>query len=154
MKYYHKYYVGIPFALTVSMESNSSIQRNNILVIDPDKEFCKDVRLFLEENYNVFTRQGMEYIDYSILLNKINLIILEADNADYNLVHLIDKLRENHSNIKIIIMYTYFTADKTTERALARDADDMIAKPFDVCLLKNKVDRLLSGKLDFDSKKH
>lgn len=134
------------------MDSLASPQRNNILVIDPDKEFCRVVRLFLEENYNVFTRQGMEYIDYSIILNKINLIILEADNADYNLVHFINKLRANHSNIKIIIMYTYFSADKPTERALARDVDDMIAKPFDVCLLKSKVDRLLSGKIDFGIK--
>lgn len=120
--------------------------RKNILVIDPDEEFCRSVRLFLEESYNVTTRQGVEYIDYSIILNKIDLLIIEVDLADRELVQLLHYIRQNHAHIKIIVMYIYLPSDKNLERALTNDADDMIAKPFDVDLLRQKVDVLLNHK--------
>jgi len=119
-------------------------QNKTILVVDPDKEFCSNVRLFLEENYQVKTHQGLEYIDYTITLHKINLLVVDADYADKKLVELLSNIKLNHSKIKIIIMYTYFPSDKIIERALARNADDMIEKPFDVSLLKTKADRLLN----------
>ena len=125
--------------------SAASLKRPNILVIDPDEEFCKNVRLYLEENYNVNARQGLEYLDYTILFNSIDLILIEADYADSNLVQLLERLKTNHPDLKIIIMYTYFPADKIVEKALAKDADDMIAKPFDVYQLKSKVDTLLKA---------
>lgn len=128
------------------MISKEKIRRNNILVIDPDEDFCRDVRLYLEENYEVNTRQGIEYIDYTIILKKVDLLIIEADYADKNLLQLLEELKRNHAKIKIILMYTYFSSDKLIEQALANDADDMIAKPFDVAILKNKVDQLLGAR--------
>jgi len=125
------------------MTTKEKIIRNNILVIDPDEDFCRDVRLYLEENYTVNTRQGIEYLDYTIIFKKIDLLIIEADYADTKLISLLKDLKLNHAKIKIILMYTYFASDKIIEQAVANDADDMITKPFDVALLKNKVDRLL-----------
>jgi len=118
--------------------------KKNILVIDADEEFSRDVRLYLEENYHVTTRQGMEFLDYTIILKKTDLLILEADYADRTLLKLIEQLKQNHPTIKILIMYTYFHSDTLVEKALVNDADDVIAKPFDVVMLKNKVDQLLS----------
>jgi len=118
--------------------------KKNILVIDADEEFSRDVRLYLEENYHVTTRQGLEFLDYTIILKKTDLLILEADYADHTLLKLIEQLKQNHPTIKILIMYTYFHSDTLVEKALVNDADDVIAKPFDVVMLKNKVDQLLS----------
>ena len=118
--------------------------KKNILVIDADEEFSRDVRLYLEENYHVTTRQGLEFLDYTIILKKTDLLILEADYADRTLLKLIEQLKQNHPTIKILIMYTYFHSDTLVEKALVNDADDVIAKPFDVVMLKNKVDQLLS----------
>jgi len=129
------------------------ISKKNILVIDPDKEFCKSVRLYLEENYNVYSRQGLEYIDYTILLKQINLLLIDADYANQNLLSLLADSRQKHPDLKIVIMYTYFSSNKKEEFNIAETADDMIAKPFDVQLLKEKVDLLLNPvtKLKYDS---
>jgi DNA-binding response OmpR family regulator len=126
------------------MNPKKSSAKKNILVIDADEEFSRDVRLYLEENYHVTTRQGLEFLDYTIILKKTDLLILEADYADRNLLKLIEQLKQNHPTIKILIMYTYFQSDTLIEKALVNDADDVIAKPFDVVMLKNKVDQLLS----------
>lgn len=122
--------------------------RKNILVIDPDRDFCRNVRLYLEDTYNVNTRQGVEYIDYTISMLKIDLLIIDADRADRAFVTRLDKLKATHPGIRIIIMNTCFPSDKTVEQALVRDADDLIAKPFDVDLLKSKAEQLLTSNID------
>ena len=121
------------------------MKKKRILVIDPDHDFCKNVSLFLEENYYIDIRKGLDYIDHTIILKKIDLLIIEADFADKNLVDLLKRLKENHGNLKILIMYTYFPSDHEIERQIGKGADDMIAKPFDVYLLKKKVDKLLKS---------
>jgi DNA-binding NtrC family response regulator len=116
----------------------------NILVVDQDKDFCRNVRLYLEQDYKIITRQRLKYVDYTIILNNIDLFIIDADFNRDNLLKFIQDLKRSHLNIKIIVMYTYFMFDKETEKKLYRFSDDMIAKPFDVSLLKNKVDKLFN----------
>lgn len=124
--------------------------KQNILVIDTDREFCKSVRLYLEENYNVHSGQGLDNIDDTILLKQINLLLIDADFANQNLASILAGIRQKHPQLKIVIMYTYFSSDKKEEFNIAETADGMIAKPFDVQLLKEKVDLLLKSvsKLD------
>ncbi len=117
----------------------------NILVIDSDRDFCKNVRLYLEQDYNVVTRQNLKYIDYTILLNKIDLLIIDEGFDKSNLLNFIQGVKQKHRRLKIIVMYTYFQSDQKTEKELFRFVDDMIAKPFDVKLLKNKVRRLFAA---------
>lgn len=117
--------------------------KKKILVIDPDEDFCLNVRLFLEENYQVIARQELEYIDYTILMNRVDLLLLEAEYAGPDLISLIKDLKTNHKNLKILVMYTYFSADKQTEKELAEYTDALITKPFDVDVLKAKVDHFL-----------
>jgi DNA-binding NtrC family response regulator len=125
------------------MEQPNSEPHKNILVVDPDVEFSNNVRLFLEDNYRVISRQELEYIDYTISLNQIDLLLIEAEFAGQEVLRLITELKKNHKDLKIIIMYTCFTADRVTEKNLVKDSDDIITKPFDVDLLKEKVDNLL-----------
>ena len=115
-----------------------------VLVVDPDKDFCKNVRLYLEDSYNVTTSQSFDYLNHTILLHKIDLLVIGADFAAQNLLELLNDLKANYSDLKIIIMYNYLPTDKKIGMALLNDADDTIAKPFDVNLLKEKVDVLLA----------
>ena len=124
----------------MSVKSNS---KRNIFVVDPDKDFCESVRLYLEDSYNVNSRQGLEYVDYTILLKKIDLLLIDADYVSQNLIGVLSDVRKKHNNLKIIIMYTYFASNKKDEVLLAKAADDMIAKPFDVQILKEKLESLL-----------
>lgn len=128
--------------------ANASIYKKtkNILVIDSDRDFCKNVRLYLEQDYNVVTRQRLKYIDYTIILNKIDLLIIDEGFNKPNLLNFIQDIKQKHPHLKIIVMYTYFQSDKKTEQELFQFVDDMIAKPFDVKLLKTKVDHLFLGK--------
>ncbi len=123
--------------------SQKQNEKKRILVIDPDEDFCRNVRLYLEESYEVTARQGLEYIDYTILLNRVDLLLIEADFADFELVNALQQIHKDYPSVKIIIMYTYFPADRKIERALVKIADTTIAKPFDVFQLKTKVDDLL-----------
>ena len=120
----------------------------NILVIDSDRDFCKNVRLYLEQDYNVVTRQRLKYIDYTIILNKIDLLIIDEGFNKPNLLDFIHEIKQKHRHLKIIVMYTYFRTDKKTEKELFQFVDDLISKPFDVKLLKEKVDRLFAGRLE------
>ncbi len=119
--------------------------KKNILVVDPDKEFCKNMRLFLEENYSVTCRHGLEYLDYTILLKRINLLLIDADFGGRKLADVLAQVHQKHPILKSIVMYTYFSSDKNEERTISEEADDMIAKPFDVKILKEKLDSLLSS---------
>ena len=122
----------------------ASVNANaNILVIDPDREFCKSVRLYLEESYNVFSRQGLDNIDYAILLKRIDLLLIDADYITENLSEVLSSIHSKHPNLKIIIIYTYFSSNKKEELTIAEEADDLLAKPFDVKVLKEKVDHLI-----------
>ena len=123
----------------------SRIKSKNIkiLVIDPDEDFARDVQMFLEDTYCVTTRQIIDLLDYTIILNNIDVIILSVDSVDIAFITLLEKIRRNHSNIKIIIMYTYLSSDRAVEKKLIEFTDDIITKPFDVTILKNKVDSVL-----------
>lgn len=119
----------------------------NVLVIDPDEDFARDVQLFLEDSYCVDTRQTIDQLDYTIILNRTDIIIIAIDSIDENFLKLIEHIHNNHRKIKIIIMYTYISAEKEVEQKLMKYIDDMISKPFDVTLLKTKVDSLLFSAL-------
>ena len=103
------------------------------------------MRLYLEENYAVFSRQGLEYLDYTIILKKINLLLIDAENNSPYLAQELSDIRRKHPDVRLIIMYTYFSTSKEEEMKLANVADQMLAKPFDVQILKGKVDILLES---------
>ena len=126
----------------MKLASNS---KKNILFVDPDKEFCKSVRLFLEESYAVTCRHDLEYIDYTILLKRIDLMVIDADFGSQKLADMLVFINQKHPLLKSVVMYTYFSSDKKEERIISEEADDMIAKPFDVKLLKGKLDSLLAS---------
>ncbi|APF18829.1 hypothetical protein Calab_3198 [Caldithrix abyssi DSM 13497] len=127
------------------MQNNGRLFRNNLLVIDPDHEFCKNVGMYLEDSFNVYIRDNVEYLDYTIILNRIDLVIVNVDNADENLLKELFNLKQQHQNVKIILMYTFIPDKPEIRRQLKKIADALITKPFDVELLKIKIECLLKG---------
>lgn len=119
--------------------------KNKILVVDSDKEFCQNVRLFLEDEYNVYIRQNCYNLKRFITLKRIELIICEAEFFNKETLETFAGLKRRHPGIRLLLMYTYLSDDLEIKKALLRDVDDLIAKPFRVNELKNKVDRLLSA---------
>ncbi len=127
------------------MRNNEKLFRNNILVVDPDHEFCKNVGMYLEESFNVYIRDCVEDLDYTILLNQIQLIIVNVDNAEDAFLDALFNLKQNHNEVKFILMYTFIPERPEIKQKLKKLADALIAKPFDVELLKIKIECLLKG---------
>ena len=125
------------------MQSNDKHYRKNILVIDPDHEFCKNVGLYLEDSFNVFIRSSIEYLDYTIFLNQVHLILVNVDSPAHFLLKELSSLKQKHPNVKVILMYTLWPEDSSIQKKLKQLADASIAKPFDVERLKIKIENLL-----------
>ena len=125
--------------------------KNKILVVDSDKEFCQNVRLFLEEDYDVYIRQSCNDLNRFIILKRIDLIICEAEFFNKETLVTFENLRNRHPGLKLILMYTYLSDDAEIKEAFTKDVDDLIAKPFRVDVLKKKVELLLrqSGEIKY-----
>lgn len=116
---------------------------NKILLVDSDKEFCQNVRLFLEDDYEVYIRHSCHDLDRFIMLKSIELIICDAEFFKKDLLAVFERLRKRHPGLKLILMYTYLSDDEEIKKAFSKDVDDLIAKPFPVNLLKKKVQLML-----------
>jgi len=118
-------------------------KKKNILIIDPDREFCKALSLFLQDHYNVEIRLNLKNIEPAIVLRRIDLLIINAEYSEQELFRLIETVRKKYPQLKIIIMYTVFPTDKISEQLLVRDSDAIITKPFRAEALREKMDDLL-----------
>ncbi len=121
-------------------------KKKNILIIDPDRGFCEDLRLFLQDHYNVDIRQSLKNIEPTIILRRIDLLVIDAEYAEQELIKLFETIRTKYSHLKIIIMYTVFPTDKITERLLVRDSDAILNKPFRAEILREKMEALLNNR--------
>jgi len=113
--------------------------KRNILVVDPDKDFCNSVRLYLEDSYMVYDRRTLDKIDYTVMLKRIDFLLINADYIQKDFGDVLSRLRLRYPSLIIIVLYTSFSAPQD-EKTLAQLADAMLAKPFDVKLLKKRLD--------------
>jgi DNA-binding response OmpR family regulator len=129
------------FAVPRRMEKTNAIKA---LVVDPDKDFCNSMKLYLEDSYFIYTSQKVDDLKTIILRYDINILIIGSDYAVHYLVEMIRDLKKSASSLKIIVMYNYLPNEKELAKMLIDYSDDHISKPFDVHLLKEKVERLTS----------
>ncbi len=127
------------------MRNSAKTFSKNILVIDPDHELCKSIGLYLQDAFNVYLRYDLDYLDYTIFLNNINLILIDVDALTPYVVNNLQKVKKIYPQIKFLIMYTLLPENSELRNALRNLADGMIAKPFDVECLRFKIDVLLEN---------
>lgn len=128
------------------MSKSPANKKKNILIIDSDREFCEDLRLFLQDRYNVNIRQSLKNVEPTIILRRIDLLVIDAEFAEEELIQFFETIRSKYPQLKIIIMYTVFPTDKISEHLLVRDSDAIINKPFHAEILREKIDALLSSR--------
>ena len=112
------------------------------MVVTPDKEFCNSVRLYLEDSYTVYDRRSLDKIDYTVMLRRIDMLLIDVDTMPEGFVSTVWELRKKYPGLIIIVLYTYF-AGQQDEKQLAAVSNEMLAKPFDVKLLKKHLDSYL-----------
>jgi DNA-binding response OmpR family regulator len=114
----------------------------NIMVVTPDKDFFNSVRLYLEDSYNIYDRRTLDKIEYTIMLRRIDILLIDVDTMPSGFVAAVWELRKKYPKLVIIVLYTYF-AEQQDEKQLAVVSNEMLAKPFDVKLLKKHLDSYL-----------
>ncbi len=112
------------------------------MVVTPDKDFCNSVRLYLEDSYTVYDRRTLDKIDYAVMLRRIDMLLIDVDTMPAGFVSAVWELRKKYPKLVIIVLYTYF-AEQQDEKQLAVVSNEMLAKPFDVKLLKKHLDSYL-----------
>ncbi len=125
-------------------ETNSSIKKHNILVVDDEELIVDLLHDFFEElGYGVYVAQSAEEA-----INKLN------DGVQYNLVitdinlpgksglELLKIVKETKEDLPVVLLTGLKTLDNAIS-AVKSGATDYITKPFDLDSVRNVVERIL-----------
>ncbi|GAA0744810.1 response regulator transcription factor [Clostridium oceanicum] len=115
--------------------------KENILVVDDEKEIVELIEVYLRNNYNVFKCfNGEEALD-TMKNNKIDLAIVDIMMPKIDGYNLINEIRKE-SNIPIIIVSAKVQGHEKVI-GLHTGADDYVTKPFDPLELLARVNAQL-----------
>ena len=118
---------------------------NKILVVDDETEIADLIEVYLKnENYTVFKFYTAQEALNCIETTPIDLAILDIMLPDIDGFTLCKKIREHHTYP--IIMLTAKDAETDKITGLTLGADDYIAKPFSIHLLKGKIANQLKAR--------
>jgi len=102
----------------------------SILVVDDNSETLEVLKRSLQfEGYRIFTAQKVSQAIVILKENHIDLVITDMKMPESNGIGMIKFVRENFSNMKIIVISGYpfpQNLDYSTQNA----PDDFLAKPF------------------------
>lgn len=128
------------------------MDRIRYVVADDHQLYVKGFNLLLQR---IKTRFPLECIGEAFngqeLLRLINpdsvdLLFLDLNLADNDAALLIPKLKELHSNLKILCISMY-TDDKVVREALRKGADGYLSKNTDLDELTNAIDAVMDGEM-------
>ena len=115
---------------------------NKILVVDDETEIADLIEVYLKnENYTVFKFYTAQEALNCIETTPIDLAILDIMLPDIDGFTLCKKIREHHTYP--IIMLTAKDAETDKITGLTLGADDYIAKPFSMEVLRTKILNML-----------
>ena len=121
--------------------------RSRILIVDDN-----DINLLLiskildMEGYQVCLAQSGSEALQLVLEKMPDLAILDVMMPEMNGYELCKKLRQPPYNVCIpIVMLTAMTGELEKKQALEVGADDVWSKPFDMDLLRQRIEDLLAG---------
>lgn len=120
----------------------------HVLVVDDNDINLLLVKKILElEGYKVTSAtNGIDAIQ-SVLQNMPDLAILDLMMPDMNGFELCQKLRQSPINASCpIVMLTALNSETEKVRAKAAGADDVMSKPFDMDLFRQRINVLLAPK--------
>jgi len=121
-------------------------RRKKILIIDDEKDLCFFVRqnLRLLGNYEVIiARNGKEGIK-AARARKPDLILLDIMMPDLDGFEVLRRLKEDNKTVFIPVIFLTAKGDEESKlKAASLYNDDYIVKPFEMRVLKSKIDNVL-----------
>ena len=116
-----------------------------ILAVDDDKDILEVLQFILEDSgYEVETLADGHYLFETIEKNHPDLIILDIMLGSMDGRELCRKVKESKdtNNIPVILISASHSSDTRKQNG---NPDDFIAKPFDIDVLLNSVERQLGN---------
>ena len=114
----------------------------SILLVDDDKDFCKEFIEFFHDYNIIEANDGLEALK---ILNKINIIdlaILDVRMPGLKGTKVLTKIKDIKPDLYTIILTGYST-EGTAIEALKAHADDYISKPVNFIKFKEIIDNLI-----------
>ncbi len=114
-----------------------------ILVADDEINMCRILQIILEKDgYSVITvNSGNEAIETLKSDNNIDLVISDLRMPEVDGLAILAYLKENKSNIPIILVTAFGTIEIAVE-AMKKGAADFITKPFDKNVIRHIIRRV------------
>jgi two-component system response regulator AtoC len=118
----------------------------NILIIDNDNAVCKTLNLyFTEERYKVTTAAtGTDGLN-RFVENPADVVILDINLPDIDGFTVLEDLREDDENVKVIMITADHDMD-TTINAMKTGAFDCVRKPLDIDELHTAIRKALKAR--------
>lgn len=113
-----------------------------ILIVDDEVNILESFKMFLKDDYNIFTATSGEEALKIVEKGNINLILLDIMLPDFDGIDLLRKIKDINKNIEVI-MVTAIKTVKTAIQAMKLGAYDYITKPFNVDEVVSSIEKCL-----------
>lgn len=132
------------------------MKSKNILLVDDDEELCEEIAgILTEEGYSVTTAfegvQGKKLIEH----NRYDLVLLDIKMPGINGLEILKYAKDTKVPAKFIIITGGIDTDIGSpaikisglehDQEIAKRAEAIIAKPFDVVVLLEKIHQLIGS---------
>ena len=121
-------------------------QKKDVVILDSDQDLAQSIKLYLEDSFRVHLVKNPTQLLRILKQTKCDYLISEVDFPKSKFQKVIKFVKNSHPEINIILMYTFFDGEGILEKTVLSKADDFIFKPFDVRILKSKLDQLVQKK--------
>jgi DNA-binding NtrC family response regulator len=117
-----------------------------IAIVDDEKEILSMLERYLTRQEGMTIRTYTNPVSaLSAIGNDVDLALLDIMMPQMDGLELLEKLREKHPDIKVVMMTAYSTLDRVL-KAHRRGATHYVMKPFDSLeKLKQKLDEVLDS---------
>lgn len=128
------------------MNTTKSLNTNNmnpqaILIFDQEEAIRDSLHFVLgEEGYHCYVAGSKQESLEILSTQPVQLMIMDTQFA--GLMPFLEKVKQKHALLKIILMSSYAEAE-VTQQALARGADDFVLKPLDFDELIAEIKKLV-----------
>ncbi len=126
------------------------MSRSTVLLVEDDEGLCRALTLTLKNaGYEVLAAGDGEAALTTLTEHEAGLVItdMRMDGMDGNT--LLQRVRQHHANLPVIVMTAYGTVQSAVE-AMRNGAQDYLVKPFDAGLLLGKVAHYLGNTRETD----
>lgn len=128
------------------MKNNQKISASaRVLVVDDDSALREEFKECFSEFGVREARDGEEALEVLKKPNEIDIVMLDVRMYGMDGIEVLNRIRQKHPDLKIVIMTGYVSKDIAVE-ALKGRADDFIEKPLDVEAVRGIIERTLAVK--------